>query len=129
MRPHLLQDTTLRYFLAVAQSGSLTEASARLHVAASALSRQIAGLEAQLGSPLFERHPRGMVLTAAGEILAAQGRKIAFLFTELKVNGTLALVDRYVTPVAVSRPIPLPAPVTTTVLPVKSMSRVLWHFR
>ena len=54
MRPHLLQDTTLRYFLAVAQSGSLTEASARLHVAASALSRQIAGLEAQLGTPLFE---------------------------------------------------------------------------
>ena len=44
MRPHLLQDTTLRYFLAVAQSGSLTEASARLHVAASALSRQIEGL-------------------------------------------------------------------------------------
>ena len=53
MRAHLLQDTTLRYFLEVAQSGSLTEASARLHVAASALSRQIAGLEAQLGTPLF----------------------------------------------------------------------------
>ena len=75
MRPHLLQDTTLRYFLAVAQSGSLTEASARLHVAASALSRQIAGLEAQLGTPLFERHPRGMVLTAAGEILAVHARR------------------------------------------------------
>ncbi|OGA59376.1 MAG: LysR family transcriptional regulator [Burkholderiales bacterium RIFCSPHIGHO2_01_FULL_64_960] len=75
MRPHLLQDTTLRYFLAVAQSGSLTEASARLHVAASALSRQITGLEAQLGTPLFERHPRGMVLTAAGEILAVHARR------------------------------------------------------
>jgi len=75
MRRHLLQDTALRYFLEVAQGGSLTEASARLHVAASALSRQIAGLEAQLGSPLFERHPRGMVLTAAGEILAAHARR------------------------------------------------------
>ncbi|WP_462387829.1 LysR family transcriptional regulator [Acidovorax sp. Q11] len=75
MRAHLLQDTTLRYFLEVAQSGSLTEASARLHVAASALSRQIAGLEAQLGTPLFERHPRGMVLTAAGEILAVHARR------------------------------------------------------
>ena len=74
-RAHLLQDTTLRYFLEVAQSGSLTEASARLHVAASALSRQIAGLEAQLGTPLFERHPRGMVLTAAGEILAVHARR------------------------------------------------------
>lgn len=75
MRAHLLQDTTLRYFLEVAHSGSLTEASARLHVAASALSRQIAGLEAQLGTSLFERHPRGMVLTAAGEILAIHARR------------------------------------------------------
>lgn len=75
MRPQLLQDAALRYFLEVAQSGSLTEASARLHVAASALSRQIAGLEAQLGTPLFDRHPRGMVLTAAGEILAVHARR------------------------------------------------------
>lgn len=75
MRPQLLQDTALRYFLEVAHSGSLTEASARLHVAASALSRQIAGLEAQLGTPLFDRHPRGMVLTAAGEILAVHARR------------------------------------------------------
>lgn len=75
MRAQLLQDTALRYFLEVAQSGSLTEASARLHVAASALSRQIAGLESQLGTALFERHPRGMVLTAAGEILATHARR------------------------------------------------------
>ena len=75
MKSHLLQDTALRYFLEVAHSGSLTEASARLHVAASARSRQIAGLEAQLGTPLFERHPRGMVLTAAGEILAVHARR------------------------------------------------------
>ncbi|GKT20994.1 hypothetical protein AVHM3334_03150 [Acidovorax sp. SUPP3334] len=75
MRAHFLQDTALRYFLEVAQCGSLTEASARLHVAASALSRQIAGLEAQLGTPLFERHPRGMVPTAAGEILATHARR------------------------------------------------------
>lgn len=77
MRAHQLQDTALRYFLEVARSGSLTEASARLHVAASALSRQIAGLEAQLGTPLFDRHPRGMVLTAAGEILAVHARRTA----------------------------------------------------
>jgi DNA-binding transcriptional LysR family regulator len=74
MRPHQLQDTALRYFLEVAQCGSLTEASAQLHVAASALSRQIAGLEAQLGASLFDRHPRGMVLTEAGEVLARHAR-------------------------------------------------------
>ncbi|WP_169170524.1 LysR family transcriptional regulator [Acidovorax sp. SRB_24] len=75
MRPHLLLDTALRYFLEVAHSGSLTLASERLHVAASALSRQIAGLESQLGTSLFERHPRGMVLTAAGDILARHARR------------------------------------------------------
>ncbi|WP_280191935.1 LysR family transcriptional regulator [Delftia sp. PS-11] len=71
----LLQDTALRYFHEVAQCGSLTEASARLHVAASAISRQIAALEDMLGTPLFERHPRGMVLNAAGEILADHARR------------------------------------------------------
>ncbi len=75
MRTHSLQGTALRYFTAVAETGSLTEASARQHVAASALSRQIAALEAQLGAALFERHPRGMVLTAAGEILLAHARR------------------------------------------------------
>lgn len=75
MRLHCLQDTALRYFSAVADTGSLTEASARLHVAASALSRQIAALEAQLGVVLFERHPRGMGLTAAGDILRAHVRR------------------------------------------------------
>ncbi|MBS0292226.1 MAG: LysR family transcriptional regulator [Proteobacteria bacterium] len=74
MRAHQLQDTALRYFLEVAQGGSLAAASARLHVAASAVSRQIAGLEAQLGAPLFERHARGMVLTEAGEVLARHAR-------------------------------------------------------
>ncbi|WP_418318312.1 LysR family transcriptional regulator [Piscinibacter sakaiensis] len=75
MRTHCLQEAALRYFIAVADTGSLTEASARQHVAASALSRQIAALEAQLGVALFERHPRGMVLTAAGEILLAHARR------------------------------------------------------
>ena len=76
MQAHHLQDTALRYFMAVADSGSLTEASARQHVAASALSRHIAALEAQLGVSLFERHPRGMTLTSAGEILRAHARRV-----------------------------------------------------
>ncbi|WP_342133245.1 LysR family transcriptional regulator [Hydrogenophaga sp. OTU3427] len=84
MRTHCLQDTALRYFLAVADTGSLTEASARQHVAASALSRQIAALEAQLGVALFERHPRGMGLTAAGEVLRAHARR-----AELDAQRTL----------------------------------------
>ncbi len=58
----------IRYFIEVARTGSVREAGERLNVASSAVSRQIQNLEKQLGMELFERRPRGMVLTAAGEI-------------------------------------------------------------
>jgi len=64
----------MRHFLEVARSGSVNQAAARLFVASSAVSRQIAKLEDSLGTPLFERHARGMALTAAGERLAAHLR-------------------------------------------------------
>jgi len=63
-----------RTFLAVAQSGSMREASAILHVAQSAISRQIVMLEEELGVPLFERLPRGVALTSAGEIFFRHAR-------------------------------------------------------
>ena len=59
----------LRYFAAVARHGSIREAAEELHVAQSALSRQIHKLEEELGAPLFQRHARGVELTSAGEIL------------------------------------------------------------
>ncbi|WP_082766403.1 LysR family transcriptional regulator [Paramesorhizobium deserti] len=65
----------LRYFLEVARTGSINGASQRLHVAGSAISRQIAALEMQFETPLFERKPRGMVLTPAGEKLADYTRR------------------------------------------------------
>lgn len=92
MRSELLQDTALRYFAEVARSGSLTEASERLHVASSALSRQITGLEKRMGCALFERHPRGMVLTAAGEVLARHARHAA-LDAERALEDIAALQD------------------------------------
>jgi fructose/tagatose bisphosphate aldolase len=45
-------------------------------------------------------------LATKGEILATQGRKIAFLFQELKVTGTREMVDRYVHPIEGHRPLP-----------------------
>jgi DNA-binding transcriptional LysR family regulator len=57
----------LRYLLAVARSGSVRRASEELHVAGSAISRQIQKLEEELGTPLFERTPKGLRLTPAGE--------------------------------------------------------------
>jgi DNA-binding transcriptional LysR family regulator len=70
-----MDSTALRYFAAVARTGSVQAAGEVLHVAGSAISRQVAGLEAQLGIPLFERHARGMRLTHAGEILANHARR------------------------------------------------------
>lgn len=61
----------LRYFLEVARTGSVNQAAQRLHVAASAVSRQLAKLEDSLGVVLFERQARGMALTAAGTRLLA----------------------------------------------------------
>ena len=65
----------LRYFVEVAQAGSLSGASERLHVAVSAISRQIAKLEEEAGAPLFERAARGMVLSEAGRLLLAHARR------------------------------------------------------
>jgi DNA-binding transcriptional LysR family regulator len=59
----------LAYFLEVAERGSLTAASQTLHVAISAISRQVARLESELGVPLFERDARGMRLTEAGAVV------------------------------------------------------------
>ena len=58
----------IRYFLSVADLGSLTQAAARLCIAQPALSRQIALLEGELGFPLFVREARGVSLTPAGQI-------------------------------------------------------------
>lgn len=76
----------LRYFLEVVHTGSIADASARLNVAASAISRQIAKIEADLGVDLFERRPRGMVPSPAGELLAAHARR-AFMEDEAVVSA------------------------------------------
>lgn len=61
----------LRYFLEVARTGSVNQAATQLHVAASAVSRQLAKLEESLAVALFERQARGMRLTEAGTSLLA----------------------------------------------------------
>lgn len=70
-----MQSAEIRYFLAVANTGSLSGASKQLFVAVSAISRQIQRLEERIGAPLFERHARGMVLNDAGQILENHVRK------------------------------------------------------
>ena len=70
-----LHGIALRYFVEVARTGSISDASARLNVAVSAISRQVARLESELGAALFERRPRGMMLSEAGERLLAYAQR------------------------------------------------------
>lgn len=67
----------LRYFVAIAEAGSFTQAATqRLHTAQPSLSRQIRDLEAELGAQLIVRGPRGMALTQAGQVLLDHARVI-----------------------------------------------------
>lgn len=65
----------LRYVIAVAETGQLTRAASRLHIAQPALSQSLARVERELGAPLFDRHPTGVTLTAAGEAFVAHARE------------------------------------------------------
>jgi DNA-binding transcriptional LysR family regulator len=75
----------LTYFDAVARQGSIRKAADALNVASSALNRQILDLEMDLGSALFERLPRGVRLTAAGEVFLAYTRQA---ISQLKAVGS-----------------------------------------
>ncbi|CAL9914542.1 LysR family transcriptional regulator [Candidatus Liberibacter solanacearum] len=59
----------LRVFYVVAKFGSFTSAAEQLNLSQSAISRQISGLEAEIGSKLFYRHARGLILTEQGSKL------------------------------------------------------------
>ena len=65
----------LRYLDEVVRSGSIRRAAEKLNVASSAINRQILALEDELGTPLFQRLPRRMRLTTAGEILIGHVRQ------------------------------------------------------
>ncbi|WP_076999683.1 LysR family transcriptional regulator [Variovorax sp. KK3] len=67
---------SIRYFEEVAAQKSIRRAAERLNIAPSAVTRQIARFEEQLGVPLFERLPRGVRLTAAGEMMLGQIRRM-----------------------------------------------------
>jgi DNA-binding transcriptional LysR family regulator len=65
-----------RYFIAVAESGSVAAASRMLAIAQSAVTKAMIELEAELGCALFERSSKGMTLTPQGQRFLASARKV-----------------------------------------------------
>ena len=83
----------LRYFIAVAEEGSLTVAAEkRLHTAQPSLSRQIRDLEAELGCVLLIRSVRGVELTPAGQVFLDHARVVLSQFESTVVATRRAAV-------------------------------------
>ena len=103
----------LRIFHAVADAGSLTHAGESLHLSQSAVSRQIRALEDEVGTTLFHRHARGLLLTEQGELLFAATREMTRMldtasarikdakddvYGELRVTSTIGFGTMWLTP-------------------------------
>ncbi len=76
----------LEFAVALAEEGNFTRAAERCHVVQSALSHQIAHLEQELGTPLFERLPRQVRATAAGEALLVHARQVLVSLRHLRAD-------------------------------------------
>lgn len=77
----------LRTFAAVAEFGHVTRAAEKVHISQPAVSAQIKALEEELGLPLFDRTPTGMVLTAAGKRLLLQAERVLAAAQELRAEA------------------------------------------
>jgi DNA-binding transcriptional LysR family regulator len=79
----------LKHFLAVARSGSLSEAARALRTSASTVARRIGGLEKRLGARLFDRKSSGYVLTQTGEAIRLKAETVeeAVLSVEREALG------------------------------------------
>lgn len=82
----MLHSRLMRYIDEVARQGSMRAAADRLHVASSAVNKQILMFEDTLGEPLFERLPRGVRLTPAGEVIVAHIRRTMREYREVEAE-------------------------------------------
>lgn len=93
----------LRYFVAVADAGSVTAAAREVHVAQPSLSRQLRGLERQLGLTLFDRGEGRLVLSSAGRHFLPVARDL-LARADLATRAAAALRDGALTDVTLSCP-------------------------
>jgi DNA-binding transcriptional LysR family regulator len=103
----------VRIFHAAAAAGSFTHAGDSLGLSQSAVSRQVSALEAELKTPLFHRHARGLILTEQGELLYRTARELVMKLEqtrarlsdskekpdgELKITANVGLGTHWLTP-------------------------------
>ncbi len=81
-----MHSAIINYLDEVTRQGSIRKASKVLHVASSAVNRQILKLEDELGIQIFERIPSGVMLTPAGQVVLEHARKVLFDFSTLKTT-------------------------------------------
>jgi LysR family transcriptional regulator, nitrogen assimilation regulatory protein len=83
-----MEISQLRTLIHVAELGSLSKASDRLRVAQPALSRQIRLLEEELGTRLFDRHGRGMIVTERGEDVLKHATRVMAELEEIRAAAS-----------------------------------------
>ncbi|PCF96436.1 LysR family transcriptional regulator [Vreelandella nigrificans] len=76
----------LEYFIAVVETGSISAASRKVHVAQPALTRQMRLLEEDVGTRLLDRHARGIRLTVAGRALYGEATRMLDERADLKTR-------------------------------------------
>jgi DNA-binding transcriptional LysR family regulator len=72
----------IQTFAAVARTGGITRAAEELNTVQSNVTQRVKALEAEIGTPLFERHSRGMTLTSAGKRLLPYAQRMSALARE-----------------------------------------------
>lgn len=82
----MLHSRKLLYIHEIARCGSIRKASERMNVASSAINRQILALEEELGAQIFERLPRGLRLTAVGELCIEHVREVLKDYEKLQAR-------------------------------------------
>ena len=126
----LVELRQLRYFVEVAEREHISEAAEHLHVAQSAISRQIANLEEELGTPLFERIGRNVKLTPVGKIF------LEHCITALKgIDFAAKQVEEFLDPAKGTIKIGFPTSLASYVLPTvisafkKEYPEISFHLR
>ena len=84
---------TLRYFLEAAREENMSKAAERMHISQSALSKQLKGLEEELGKKLFVRHSFSIELTKEGMLLRKRAEDLLSMAD--KITAEFASIGRH----------------------------------